>query len=113
MADRVFRVETEWLDLPALASAFSRRLHDAGVPSSAEDSANFARALTLVRPIARRRLYWTARAVFVSDQSQVKTFDRVFAEVFGALAGGRAHYEPASDDVQAMLAPPDALQLTE
>jgi uncharacterized protein with von Willebrand factor type A (vWA) domain len=108
VADRIFRVETEWLDLPALASAFSRRLHDAGVPSSAEDSANFARALTLVRPIARRRLYWTARAVFVSDQSQVKTFDRVFAEVFGALGDGRARYERASDDVQEMLAQPDA-----
>jgi uncharacterized protein len=107
VADRVFRVETEWLDLPALASAFSRRLHDAGVPSSAEDSATFACALTLVRPIARRRLYWTARAVFVSDQSQVRAFDRVFAEVFGALGGGRGRREPPPDDVHALLAQPD------
>jgi len=107
VADRVFRVETEWLDLPALAVAFSRRLHDAGVPSSAEDSATFARALTLVRPIARRRLYWTARAVFVSDQSQVRTFDRVFADVFGSLGDSRARREPAADDLHATLAQAD------
>ena len=30
-------------------------------------SADFARALALVRPVTRRRLYWTARAVLVSD----------------------------------------------
>src|SRR5581483_10195032 len=33
--------------------------------------------------VARRRLYWTARAVFVSDPSQVGAFDGVFREVFG------------------------------
>src|SRR5215213_945346 len=43
----------------------------------------FARALTLVRPVTRRRLYWTARGVFVSDQSQLQAFDAVFASVFG------------------------------
>ncbi len=84
MAENVFGVETVWLDLPALVGAFSRRLHDAGVPSSPERSAHFARALTLVRPVSRRRLYWTARAVFVSDSSQVKAFDAVFSDVFGA-----------------------------
>jgi len=107
VADRTFRVETEWLDLPALAGAFSRRLHDAGVPGGAENSANFARALTLVRPIARRRLYWTARAVFVFDQSHVRTFDRVFADVFGAIGDNGARQEPAADDLHAMLAQPD------
>ena len=64
-------VETIDLDLPALAGAFSRRLHDAGVPVTAERAAAFARALALVRPVSRRRLYWTARGVFVSDRSQV------------------------------------------
>ncbi len=37
-----FRVQTEWLDLPALVGAFSRRLHEAGVPSTAERAAHFA-----------------------------------------------------------------------
>ena len=35
-------------------------------------SADFARAIALVRPITRRRLYWTARAVLVSDPAHVK-----------------------------------------
>jgi hypothetical protein len=78
-----FGVEQLELDLPALAGAFGRRLHGAGVPVTAERSARFARALTLVRPVGRRRLYWTARAVFVSDPTQARAFDAVFAEVFG------------------------------
>ncbi len=94
-----FAIETVWLDLPALAGALSRRLHDAGIPSSVERSAHFAQALKLVRPVSRRRLYWTARAVFVSDQSQVKAFDGVFAAVFGAGAAPEPaeidHVEPA------------------
>ena len=84
-----FEVETVELDLPALAGAFGRRLHAAGVPVTAERSANFAAALALVRPIARRRLYWTARAIFVSDPAQVPAFDSVFAAVFGGGGAGR------------------------
>jgi hypothetical protein len=78
-----FRVETIELDLPALAAGFSRRLHDAGVPMTPERPVAFARALDVVRPVSRRRLYWTARSVFVSDPAQVPAFERVFAEVFG------------------------------
>jgi uncharacterized protein with von Willebrand factor type A (vWA) domain len=37
----------------------------------------------LVRPVSRRRLYWTARAVLVSDPAQVKAFDAVFLAIFG------------------------------
>ena len=84
MTGTPFTVRTLQLDLPAFAGAFSRRLHDAGVPTTAERAARFAQALTLVKPISRRRLYWTARAVLVSDPSQVKAFDSVFFSVFGA-----------------------------
>jgi uncharacterized protein with von Willebrand factor type A (vWA) domain len=76
-------VETIQLDLPPLAAAFSGRLHEAGVPVTPARSADFTRALALVRPISRRRLYWTARAVFVSEPAQVKAFDAVFSAVFG------------------------------
>jgi uncharacterized protein with von Willebrand factor type A (vWA) domain len=72
------------LDLPALTAAFGRRLHAAGVPVTAERSARLAEALALNRPVARRRLYWTARAVLVSDAAHLKTFDAVFHEVFGS-----------------------------
>jgi uncharacterized protein with von Willebrand factor type A (vWA) domain len=78
-----FGVETVELPLPELTAAFSRRLHDAGVPVTPERPVAFARALELVRPISRRRLYWTARGVFVSDRAQVPLFDAVFRAVFG------------------------------
>ena len=84
MSGPAFSVQTIHLDLPALAGAFSRRLREAGVPITAERAARFARALALVKPISRRRLYWTARAVLVSDSSQVKAFDAVFTSVFGS-----------------------------
>jgi uncharacterized protein len=81
-----FGVETIDLDLPPLAGALSRRLRDAGLPVTPARAADFARALALVQPVARRRLYWTARAVFVSDPAQVKAFDEVFLSVFGSAA---------------------------
>ena len=83
-APQPFRVRELGLDLPAVAGSFSRRLHDAGVPVTAERAAWFAQALAVVEPISRRRLYWTARAAFVSDRTQVPAFDRVFAIVFGS-----------------------------
>ena len=83
MTEPAFSVRTVQLDLPALAGAFSRRLRAAGVPITAERAARFAHALELVRPVSRRRLYWTARAVLVSDSVQLKAFDSVFAAVFG------------------------------
>jgi uncharacterized protein len=78
-----FGVETIELDLPAVTAAFGRRLHDAGVPVTPERPVAFARALQLVRPVSRRRLYWTARGVFVSDPAHVAAFDAVFRSVFG------------------------------
>ena len=92
-----FRVRTLALDLPAVAGAFGRRLHDAGVPVTAERAGWFAQALAVVEPISRRRLYWTARAAFVSDRAQVRAFDDVFFSVFGA-----ASVEDASERVPAL-----------
>jgi uncharacterized protein len=89
----VFTVRTLHLDLPALAVALTRRLHEAGVPTTAERAARFAQALELVRPVSRRRLYWTARGVLVTDQAQVRAFDSVFASVFGGR-GPAAEFEP-------------------
>ncbi len=90
------RVETIWLDLPATVGAFARRLHEAGVPLPPARSADLARALELVRPVARRRLYWTARAVVVTDPSQVPAFDAVFAGVFRGYAPDEAPEPPAA-----------------
>jgi uncharacterized protein with von Willebrand factor type A (vWA) domain len=95
-------IDTVVLDLPPLVAALGRRLHDAGVPVTPARSADLARALTLVRPVSRRRLYWTARAVLVSDPAQLKAFDAVFWEIFGS----GAPEEPAElEDVRAAPAP--------
>ncbi len=99
----MFGVETIDLDLPPLVGALSRRLHDAGLPITPVRSADFAHALTLVRPITRRRLYWTARAVFVADSAQVKAFDAVFFSVFGNRE--REHFDP--EDTRTVASPPD------
>jgi uncharacterized protein len=92
-----FRVETVELDLPALAGGFCRRLHDAGLPVTPARAADLTRALALVRPVSRRRLYFTARAVLVADPVEVPVFDAVFAEVFGSV---RAEAPPSPDDVR-------------
>ena len=79
MADRAFGVETVELDLPAVAGAFARRLHEAGMPVTPARSADVARALAIVRPESRRRLYWTMRSVLVTDPAEVRIFDGRFA----------------------------------
>jgi uncharacterized protein len=99
-----FGVETIELELPPLVAALSRRLHDRGVPVTPGHSAELARALTLVRPVSRRRLYWTTRAVFVSDPSQVAAFDEVFFAVFGARPEAE---QDASEERRAAASPPD------
>ena len=68
-----------------------------------ERAASLARALTLVRPITRRRLYWTVRAVFVTDPTQVRAFDAVFLSVFGGVIGDDA----APTDAETTTSPPD------
>jgi uncharacterized protein with von Willebrand factor type A (vWA) domain len=105
MTEPGFAVRTIHLDLPALSSAFSRRLRDSGVPVTAERAARFAHALTLVRPVSRRQLYWTARAVLVSDSGQMKEFDSVFASVFG---GRPLQAEPEPEPPAATEPAPDS-----
>ena len=96
-------LRTVQLDLPPLVGAFGRRLDAAGVPVTVERSARLAHALTLVAPVARRRLYWTARAVFVSDPTQIKAFDAIFSEVFG----GRGTARILPQDARQVSSPPD------
>jgi uncharacterized protein with von Willebrand factor type A (vWA) domain len=103
-SERAFGVQTIHLDLPPLAGSLGQRLRAAGVPVTPERSAEFARALRLVRPDTRRRLYWTARSVFVSDQSHAQAFDEVFRSIFGAPDAAESG---PLDDAQTVAAPPD------
>jgi uncharacterized protein with von Willebrand factor type A (vWA) domain len=73
---------SELIDLPGFASAFGRAVHEAGIASTPDRSLRFARALSVAPPATRRRLYFTARAVFVSAHEQLLEFDRVFAAIF-------------------------------
>ena len=60
------------------------------------------------RPVSRRRLYWTARGVFVSDRAHVAAFDAVFRAVFGT--GAEAAAEPpvhVAGDVRAAASSPN------
>ncbi len=99
-----FGVETVYLDLPPLAGRLGQRLRAAGLPLTPERSAAFAEALTLTRPVSRRRLYWTARSVFVTDRWQVPAFDEVFRSVFG---DGAAPEGPPADRTPTEAAPAD------
>jgi uncharacterized protein with von Willebrand factor type A (vWA) domain len=101
---RAFGVETIHLDLPPLAGAFGQRLQAAGVPMTPGRLADLARALTLVGPMTRRRLYWTARAVLVSDPAQVGAFDQVFFSIFGAR-DAQESFDP--DEARTVATAPD------
>jgi uncharacterized protein len=83
----------------ALATGLAGALRRAGLSTTAERAGRFARALALVPPDDRSRLYWTARIAFVSDVGQLATFDRVFAAVFDGsvdLADGRGEASDAA-----------------
>ena len=101
---RSFAVETVQLDLPPLAGALGQRLREVGVPVTPERSADFARALTLVRPESRRRLYWTARSIFVSEQAHGPAFDAVFRSVFGDSQDAES---TNLEDARTVPVPPD------
>ena len=78
-----FKVVDFDVDLPGLSSAFSQRLHEAGVPVTPSQTEQYTRALKLTKPVSRRRLYCTTRAIFVTGFQQVAAFDKVFGQVFG------------------------------
>jgi uncharacterized protein with von Willebrand factor type A (vWA) domain len=101
--DFVFGIEDLTLDLPAVVGAFSQRLHDAGMPVTPSQTQQYARSLVLTKPVSRRRLYWTTRAVFVTGFIQLPTFDRVFREVFGSSAKSEIDEDP---EVELEPAPP-------
>jgi len=96
---------TEEIELAPLVAAFGRRLREAGLPITPDRSARFAAALTHTKPVSRTRLYWTARAVLVSDQSQVKAFNDVFFSVFGGTRPAEGVVPP--QDMRTAPAPPD------
>src|SRR4029077_4270306 len=98
-----FGLGTAHVGAAPLRAARCGRLQDAGIPVTPARGADLARALTLVRPLSRRRLYWTARPVLVTDPAQVPAFDRVFLTVFG----DRNRTEPFQPDEVLVVTVPD------
>jgi uncharacterized protein len=94
------RAVLEKIDLPAMATAFGRAVHEAGIPVTPERSVRFARALSLAPPRTRTELYWAARTVFVSAHQQLATFDGVFASIFDGM------FDPAGERGDANAPPP-------
>ena len=75
----------------ALAVRFADVLTRAGVPVTPERAGRFARALHLLSPDSRDRLYWAARLTLLSSCVQLATFDRVFAAVFDGMLDPADH----------------------
>jgi uncharacterized protein with von Willebrand factor type A (vWA) domain len=77
---------TETLDQPdvaAMATSFGIALHSAGLPVGPDRCERLARAVTVMGATTVAELRACALATMVSDPSQMNTFDRVFAAVFG------------------------------
>jgi uncharacterized protein len=76
-------------DVAALSAGLGAALRAAGLPAGPDRCERLAGALTVMRAATIAELHACALATIVSDPSQIDTFERVFAELFGAGAPGR------------------------
>jgi uncharacterized protein with von Willebrand factor type A (vWA) domain len=76
-------------DVAALSAGLGVALRAAGLPAGPDRCERLAGALTVMRASTIAELHACALATIVSDPSQIETFERVFAELFGAGAPGR------------------------
>jgi len=76
-------------DVAVLAAGLGVALRSAGLPAGPDRSERLARAVTVMRATTIAELHACALATMVSDPSQIDTFERVFAEMFGATVPGR------------------------
>jgi uncharacterized protein len=70
----------------ATAAAFGAALHTAGLPVGPDRCERLARAMTVMNAASLTELRACALATMVSDPSQMPTFDRVFAAIFGTAS---------------------------
>jgi uncharacterized protein with von Willebrand factor type A (vWA) domain len=77
-------------DVAMLATALGVALRSAGLPAGPDRSERLARAVTVMGASTIAELHACALATMVSDPSQVDTFERVFAEMFGAAPPGQS-----------------------
>jgi uncharacterized protein len=82
-------VEAAGPDVAALAAGLGAALRLAGLPAGPDRCERLARAVAVMRATTIAELHACALATIVSDPSQIDTFERVFAELFGTGAPGR------------------------
>ena len=70
-------------DVAALAAGLGTALHAAGLPVGPDRCERLARAVTVMNVRSVAELRACALATLVSDPSQMTTFERVFALLFG------------------------------
>jgi uncharacterized protein len=70
-------------DVAATAAAFGVALHTAGLPVGPDRCERLAQAMKVMNASSLAELRACALATMVSDPSQLPTFDRVFAAIFG------------------------------
>jgi uncharacterized protein len=70
------------IDRAAFAIALTEKLRAGDVPVDLTAAEGFVRALAVLPPDSRSRLYWTARVNLVRRQTELAAFDAVFAAVF-------------------------------
>jgi uncharacterized protein len=77
-------------DVAMLATALGVALRSAGLPAGPDRAERLAGAVTVMGASTIAELHVCALATMVSDPSQVDTFERVFAEMFGTAPLGQS-----------------------
>src|ERR1700757_217955 len=78
------------VDVATLASALGVALRSAGLPAGPDRCERLARAVTVMGASSIAELHACALATVGSDPSQVDTFERIFAELFGVGGPGQS-----------------------
>jgi uncharacterized protein with von Willebrand factor type A (vWA) domain len=86
-------------DVAAMATGFGIALHDAGLPVGPDRCERLARAVTVMGATTVAELRACALATMVSDPSQVTTFERIFATLFGGPSPFGGQPAPAAPAV--------------
>ena len=81
-------------DVAATAAGFGVALHTAGLPVGPDRCERMARAMKVMNASSLAELRACALATMVSDPSQLPTFDRVFAAIFGGPSQYGAQMPP-------------------
>ena len=71
-------------DVASLAAGLGAALHSAGLPVGPDRCERLARAVTVMGARSIAELHACALATMVSDPAQMRTFEQVFAALFGA-----------------------------